>query len=133
MSHATFSVLVVDDEPRILEMVRLVLERHGRDDVDLRIRIAPDAADALRQMRESPADLVLTDHRMPGGSGAELLATIRREFPATHRLLMTGYHEIAEEDALHEATPALVVPKPFDVDGLRTNVLAALLAPPRRP
>jgi CheY-like chemotaxis protein len=70
-------VLVVDDEPDQRFLLRHVFERAGHDVVE-----ANDGAAALRLVRESPPDLVVTDIMMPVMDGAELIRQLRSE-PAT--------------------------------------------------
>jgi DNA-binding response OmpR family regulator len=66
-------VLVVDDEPQILRVLRRSLERHGFEVVT-----AAEAAMALQILRSMPIQLVITDLRMPDMSGVELCREIRR-------------------------------------------------------
>jgi two-component system cell cycle sensor histidine kinase/response regulator CckA len=102
-------VLVVDDEP----MVRLVttkllrLRGHTVDDAD-------GGAAALDCLDTLQYDLVVTDLSMPGMSGRELAAEVRRRFPALPVVLLTG-----DTDAEAEGSDvSAVVKKPFQLDAL---------------
>ncbi|MBJ7328374.1 MAG: response regulator transcription factor [Solirubrobacteraceae bacterium] len=70
--HRRGSVLVVDDEPTIAEVVARYLERAGYD-----TRIAPDGADALDAVAQAPADLVVLDLMLPGIDGLEVMRRLR--------------------------------------------------------
>lgn len=82
MSHR---VLLVDDEPNVLEGLRRTLRKENYE-----ILCARSGAEALRFMREAPVDLVISDQEMPGMRGTELLALVREEFPDTVRYILTG-------------------------------------------
>lgn len=92
MSTPKCSLLVVDDEPYILATLSVLLG--GEFDV----RTADSARAAERILSEQPVDIILTDQRMPGKTGVELLEWVRRHTPQTVRLLMTGFAEF--EDAV---------------------------------
>ena len=80
-------ILFVDDEPRILEGLRRML--HGeRDHWDL--RFAGSGAAALAELAREPADVVVTDMRMPGMDGAELLARVATVAPDAIRIVLSG-------------------------------------------
>ena len=65
---ADFRILVVDDEPAQLELVGGFLRKRGFD-----VALAPDGREALQRFRREPFNLVLTDQKMPGLSGLELI------------------------------------------------------------
>ncbi len=106
-------ILVVDDEP----MVRLVTTKllrirgHTVDDAD-------GGAAALVSLAETPVDLVVTDLSMPGMSGRELAAEIRRRFPHLPIILLTGDTDVQAEGS----DVAAVVRKPFQIDALEAVV-----------
>jgi CheY-like chemotaxis protein/anti-sigma regulatory factor (Ser/Thr protein kinase) len=79
------SILVVDDEESVRRLLVSVLESPGR-----RIDTAADGAEALARVEATPYDLVLTDVRMPGMDGLELLRRIRHASPSTKVIVMTG-------------------------------------------
>lgn len=80
-------VLFVDDEPRILAGLRRML-RTQRGRWDMSFAESGDAA--LATLRERPCDVIVSDSRMPGMSGAELLERVRAEYPATARVILSG-------------------------------------------
>ena len=77
-------VLVVDDEHAVRESLEAILEEH------FVVHKASSGPKALKVMKEFPIDVVVTDHNMPDGSGAELLDTVEKEHPAAIGILMTG-------------------------------------------
>lgn len=83
-------LLVVDDEPYILESLQDALRRHYH------VTTAVRASDALEHLREDPGRFaaVISDMRMPGMSGAELLSEARRIAPDTSRVLLTGHADV---------------------------------------
>lgn len=80
-------VLFVDDEPGVLAGIRRML-RSRRDTWDL--RFADSAEAALRVMADEPVDVIVSDFRMPGQDGGQLLAEVRRLHPDTARLILSG-------------------------------------------
>ncbi|NDG86173.1 MAG: response regulator, partial [Proteobacteria bacterium] len=87
------SVLVVDDEPMLREILRDVLEFEGA-----RVCEAAHAKDALARLSQEPVDAVISDIRMPGGDGFELLAGIRdRDTGMPVVLMITGFSDISAE------------------------------------
>ncbi len=101
-------VLVVDDEPEITRSVAELLER------DYRVLTANSADEALGLLGTNPVSVILTDQRMPGGSGAELLAHSLDIAPETTRILFTGYSDIsAVIEAVNEGQVYRYVTKPW--------------------
>jgi len=115
-------VLLVDDEPRMLSALRRTLRRTG-----LALETASNAEEALaRTAKGPPVDLVISDHKMPGRTGVELLQEIRRVSPATARILLSGWTSEIDPGALAAAGCAAVLGKPWDVAELKAEIRAAL-------
>src|SRR6516225_1271016 len=104
-------VWLVDDDASI----RWVLERALRNDGMLAraFEAAEPALDALR--RESP-DVLITDIRMPGASGLELLKRIRDTRPALPVIVMTAHSDLGSAVSAYEGGAFEYLPKPFDID-----------------
>lgn len=84
-------LMFVDDEVRVLEALRRMLSsRLG----SWHIRYASSGAAALEALGEDPADIVVTDMRMPGMDGAELLRILQDRHPATLRIVLSGNSEV---------------------------------------
>lgn len=114
-------VLVVDDEPTVLEFIRKVLVRH-----EFECATAEDAGQAFDQMTREHAHLVITDIHMPGSDGAWLLGAIKEHWPEVPVIMLTGDSEA--EMAVHcirsGATDYLV--KPIEIPSLLSAVRSAL-------
>jgi signal transduction histidine kinase/ActR/RegA family two-component response regulator len=110
-------ILVVDDEPMIIDSVVRLLEAEGH-----RMVSAADGASGLRRYCEQPFDLVLTDIVMPGMSGAEFVQRLRAIDPEARVLIMTGHMAPAQIDQLLNEGAVGVVTKPFIVKELLAAV-----------
>jgi two-component system, response regulator PdtaR len=83
-------ILVVDDEQNALLLRKLVLQKKGYE-----VITAGSAHEALQiAASRTDLDMVITDHLMPGVTGAELARQIKSKFPKTHVLLLSGVNEI---------------------------------------
>jgi DNA-binding NtrC family response regulator len=116
-----WDVLVVDDEPVVLDAIRLVLEAD-----DLRVATASDRRSAAAHPAAASCRLLLCDLMLPEGSGLELLRSLRARRPGLPAIMMTGYAtaEVAIEALQAGATDFL--PKPFDDVELLNQVRHAL-------
>lgn len=85
------NVLAVEDEPN----TALALKNLLKDDHN--VFTAPDGISALRIMKLHDIDLVITDYRMPGITGIELLQNVKEKYPNAIRIILTGY---ADHEAL---------------------------------
>jgi CheY-like chemotaxis protein len=84
-------IVCVDDEPKVLRGLR---RRIGRD---FDVATAESGSEALELIRSrGPFPVVVSDMRMPGMSGAEFLGLVRREFPDTIRILLTGQADMSD-------------------------------------
>ena len=79
------SVLVVDDEDQIRQLIRETLEQAGYE-----VQEARDGKEGLDRYRAKAADLVIMDILMPDQDGLESIMTLRREFPAAKVIAITG-------------------------------------------
>lgn len=78
-------ILVVDDEPIIVETLGAILRQAGYE-----VETFVDPDDALFSMDEKPANLVLTDMRMPKMNGIELASQIANVYPSCHVIVLSG-------------------------------------------
>ena len=83
------TVLIVDDE----EVVRRAHMR-SLEDTGCLARVAEDGNEAIREMEEQPADVILLDLRMPGLDGMDVLKTIKSRWPDSEVVVITGYPTI---------------------------------------
>jgi CheY-like chemotaxis protein len=105
-------VLVVDDEIELCEIISDELRVFGAFPVS-----AQSVEQALKVVTGQKVDLVISDIRMPGASGIELLNVIRRSRVDLPVVLITGFADITVAEALACGAEA-VVSKPFDLDAL---------------
>ncbi|MFK5599811.1 MHYT domain-containing protein [Methylobacterium sp. HMF5984] len=115
MSSRSLAVLVVDDDPLVLENTAAMLEDLGHYAVEA--RSGQDALDILD--RRQGLDLVITDHAMPGMTGTQLAEQIARVHPGLPVILASGYAEVSSKRTL--VLPRLS--KPFD-QGTLAQVVA---------
>jgi response regulator RpfG family c-di-GMP phosphodiesterase len=119
-----YGVLLVDDEILNLTSLAALLED------DYRVHVASTPADALKLL-EDPAlaagiHVILSDQRMPGMTGVELLARSRQLKPDAKRLLLTGYTDIeAIVEAINDAAIYKYLRKPIDGQELRLTLARA--------
>ncbi len=115
-------VLVVDDEPAVRGVVVRTLQRRGYETAE-----APDAETALSILGSQPGRfrVVITDDRMPGMSGYELVAVIARIHPHIRIVLMSGFAG-AGDPATAGGGLVRVLPKPFNATGLLSAVTDVL-------
>jgi two-component system response regulator PilR (NtrC family) len=117
-------ILVVDDERSLREMLSIVLGREGYD-----VTTAEDVGSAIEQIRRGPLpDLLISDLRMPDGSGVDVLRALKERSPASVGLLLTAF---ASADTAVEAMRLGAVDyltKPFDVADLKQRVARYLEA-----
>lgn len=93
-------ILVVDDERSLREMLSIVLNREGYE-----VSTAEDVTSALEQIRRGPApDLLISDLRMPDGSGVDVLRALKEKSPSSVGLLLTAF---ASADTAVDATRCL--------------------------
>ncbi|WIM98835.1 response regulator [Actinoplanes oblitus] len=111
-------VLVVDDEETVLETLALQLGRENR------VLTATDGEQALQVLAEhGPAAAVVSDMRMPGMNGIELLRRVQMEYPDTTRVLHTGYGDMATAvAAINSGGVYRYLPKPAETDALRAAI-----------
>lgn len=122
MSEQT-QILCVDDEPNVLRAI----ERIFIDD-DLEVITAGSGAEGLEELAANPGiKLVVSDYRMPGMNGVEFLREVCGKYPDTIRMVLSGYADTAAVvDAINEGQIYKFMPKPWNDEELRVNVLKAL-------
>lgn len=85
MNHKKTNILIVDDEPILRATFSAILCESG-----YRVRSSSDGFSALAEIDSEIPDILLTDLDMPGMSGFELLAVVRRRFPGIRLIAMSG-------------------------------------------
>lgn len=115
-------VLLVDDEPAVRGAVRRSLRNEP-----VEVITAGSCEEALGWLEELPVDLIITDQRMPGMSGTELLEVVRKRFPKTSRALLTGYPTPSTVRKGLEAGSDTFLYKPWD-DRVLVETIRRILA-----
>jgi CheY-like chemotaxis protein len=82
---ANLNLLIVDDEVSVLSLLKQIFTQRGHT-----VRVAEDGFAALRMIRQTPPDVLLSDLNMPGMSGFELLSVVRRLYPGIHVIASSG-------------------------------------------
>jgi two-component system response regulator HupR/HoxA len=116
-----YGILIVDDEPAILESLELTLAS------DYRVFTTSTGEEALEILENEDIALIIVDQVMPGMTGVEILERVSERSPRTIRMLLTGY---ADMDSLVRAINSgriyRYLPKPWEPDELRMDVRRAL-------
>ncbi len=115
------TLLLVDDEENIVAALRRLLRAEG-----WKVLSATSAEQALHQMARHEVDVVLSDQRMPGMTGVELLRRAKELYPETIRLVLSGYTELQSiTDAINEGAIYKFLAKPWDDEQLRAHLREA--------
>ncbi|MEA1051570.1 sigma-54 dependent transcriptional regulator [Lamprobacter modestohalophilus] len=117
MSDSRPTVLIVDDEPLSLETMARILDER------FEVRSALNAEQAERILAEDWVQVVVSDQRMPGTTGVELLAMVRERWPDVVRIIISGYTD-AEDiiDGINRAGIYQYITKPWHPDNLLLTV-----------
>lgn len=110
-------VLVVDDEANMQRVLEIMLKRMGHD-----VACAGNGHDALAALEQAPCDLIISDLRMPGMTGIELLQTLRTQGNDVPVIIMTAYGTIESAVAAMKLGACEYIVRPFDVDALEITV-----------
>jgi DNA-binding NtrC family response regulator len=114
-------ILIVDDEPSIRKVLGAHLRRDGYD-----VTAAASGVEAIEILQEEGADLVITDLRMPGMDGLELLRWVKQSYPGLPVIMLTAHGTVdSAVEALKRGAQDFLT-KPFDQDELRLVILKAL-------
>ncbi len=117
-----FTLLFVDDEEGVLHSLRRIFMEENYE-----ILTALSADQALAVMEKVRVHLVVTDHRMPGMTGAELLKAIKEKWPGTIRIMLTGYADVQSiMGAVKDGAVYKFITKPWNDEDLRLTVSLAL-------
>ena len=106
-------ILVIDDDDQMRVLLRQVMEWAGFE-----VTEAEDGREGMQQQRRQPADLVITDLIMPEQEGMETIRLLKKEFPQTRIIAISGGGRIGPEaylPAAQELGADRVFSKPFDV------------------
>lgn len=112
-SRPRLEILLVEDEPTIAQTLYETLGEEGHV-----VTLSHDGEQAMARLDAQVFDLVITDVRLPGPSGMEIFARLRREAPSTRVVLMSAYGTIADAVRALKENAAHYFAKPFDLHEL---------------
>lgn len=122
-------ILIIDDEPHILLMLKKMLERAGFE-----IDMASNGNEGLELFRKSPTDMVITDIIMPEKEGLETIREMKRMRPELKIIAMSGGGKVSAENYLEIAKifgASRVISKPFTQKDM-VSAVQGLMGPDKR-
>jgi len=114
---AKVRILVVDDEPSMREMLRIVLRRDGYE-----VLIAENGRDAIEQLRKSSFDMLLSDIKMPDVNGVDVLRAAKEMNREIVAFMMTAYASASTAVEAMRLGAVDYFTKPFSMDELRLKI-----------
>src|SRR5262245_60793589 len=106
-------VLVIDDDPEMLDLARFHLEKTGYD-----VTSADTGAEGLRLVAERHHEVALTDLKLPDIYGIELVAKLKESSPGTEVIMITGYGSVSEAIEATKAGAFYFIEKPVEFEEL---------------
>jgi DNA-binding NtrC family response regulator len=114
-------ILVVDDEMIVCESCKRILEEEGYE-----VETALSGREAFEKMKANPFDIVITDLKMPGIDGMEVLRTFRKEYPDSIIIMITGFSTVETAVEAIKLGAFDYIPKPFTPDEVSIVVKKAI-------
>ncbi len=115
------NILIVDDEQSYRQLLSLVFESNGNT-----IRTAMNGREALALLEEEPADVIISDVKMPDMDGIEMLRAVRETLPDIGVVLMTAFASVETAREAFKLGADDFITKPFDVEELKLIVRKTL-------
>lgn len=121
LDYKDFAILVVDDEADNREIFRLNFRR------EFNLRLASNGQEALDLLKKEDIAVVVTDHRMPGMTGLELLQEVMASHPESIRIMLTAYTETELLlKGINEGQIYRYIVKPWDASDMRVTLRRAI-------
>ena len=115
------TVLVVDDDKTILEIITQALQYDG-----YAVITAENGESGLEKLAEHNIQLVISDQKMPGMTGLDFLAKVKQEYPEVLTIMLTGYADVEMAmDAINNTGVYKFLVKPINIADLRVTVKRA--------
>jgi CheY-like chemotaxis protein len=114
-------ILVVDDEPFVVEAIKMMLAFDGHE-----VEIATNGKEALAVLETDTFDLVITDFASPGMKGDELAAAIKARLPKQPIVMITAYAEMLQSSGHPLPGVDFLIGKPFLLENLREAIAKVL-------
>jgi DNA-binding NtrC family response regulator len=115
------NILIVDDEQSYRQLLKLVFDGEGHS-----IRTAANGLEAIKLLQDSPADVVISDVRMPDMDGIEMLRNLRETLPDLGVIFMTAFASVETAREAFKLGADDFIQKPFDVEELKLLVKKTL-------
>ncbi|MBK7934067.1 MAG: sigma-54-dependent Fis family transcriptional regulator [Acidobacteria bacterium] len=115
------NILIVDDEQSYRQLLSLVFDSDGH-----KIRTAMNGRQAIELLQESPADVIISDVKMPDMDGIEMLRAVRETLPDLGVILMTAFASVETAREAFKLSADDFIQKPFDVEELKLIVRKTL-------
>ncbi len=117
-----YRILFVDDEKNVLKAMQRIFRREN-----YKLYFAVSAKEALDILSKELVHVVISDHRMPEMTGAELLKEVKKQYPKTIRIMLTAHADVnAIMAAVNEGAVYKFITKPWNEDDLRLTISLAL-------
>jgi DNA-binding NtrC family response regulator len=117
-------LLVIDDEAIVGKRLSQIFTKMG-----FVVAAHVDPLQALAAAEQEPFDVVVTDLKMQGLDGIEVLRRIKKSHPATRVIIITGYAEMDTADTAFREGVFDFIPKPFRLDEIKEAILRAVAEP----
>ncbi len=114
-------VLVVEDDPHMMNGLMATLTREGHE-----LKAARDVSEAMEELARNTYHLVLTDLKLPGGSGMQILEEVKRRSELTPVIVITAYGTVEKAVEAMKAGAVDFIQKPFSPEELRAAVRRSL-------
>jgi len=122
MSEHKHTVLLVDDEEKILHSLKRLLRKEG-----YRLFTASSGAEGLKVLEENDVHLVISDQRMPQMSGTEFFAAVKERYPDSIRIILTGYTDVDSiTESINKGHIYKFFLKPWNDQSLKLEIKQAL-------
>ena len=115
---ANYRILIVDDEKIVCERLGMEMERAGFE-----VEAYTESIEALQRMSSQQFDLVITDIKMRGPSGIEVMNFVKENHPSTRIIVITGFATVDTAREVLKGGAVDFIPKPFKMSQLRELVL----------
>jgi DNA-binding NtrC family response regulator len=111
-------ILVVDDEPIVCERLKPALEKIG-----FYVETYTESQQAIDRLAEEKFDIVVTDIKMKGPDGLQILHFVKQQSPATHVVIITGFATVESAREAMKSGAVDFIAKPFKISQLRDLIL----------
>lgn len=114
-------ILILDDEPIVCDRLKPALEKCGYS-----VETFTDSQEAIDQLARKRYDVLITDLKMSGPSGLDVLRFVKEQAPATHVIVITGYATAEQAKESMKSGAVDFIAKPFRISQLRELVARTL-------